>query len=65
MVGDMTCKFVDVEKPKGARIRQYCFKKNNDLFVITISWTDVKKMKKLESIIEELQVINTFDFAPE
>lgn len=65
MVGDMTCKFVDVEKPKGARVRQYCFKKNNDLFVITISWTDVKKLKKLEGIIEELQVINTFDFVPE
>ena len=65
VVGNMPCKFVDVEKPKGDRVRQYCFAQNKDLFVITIKWSDVKKLNKLESIIEELQVINTFDFVPE
>lgn len=65
MVGNYPCKFIDIEKPKGHRIRVYCFKKGNYFIQLTINWFGVKKLEKFEKVIENLRVIDTFEFMPE
>lgn len=65
MVGNYPCKFIDIENPKGHRIRVYCFKKGNYFIQLTINWFGVKKLEKFEKVIEYLRVIDTFEFMPE
>lgn len=59
------CKYIDIENPKGVRIRQYSFAKDGYVICITISWFGVKKLEKFEKVIEDLRVIDTFEFMPE
>lgn len=65
MVGNYPCKFIDIEKPKGHRIRVYCFKKGNYFIQLTINWFGVKKLEEFEKVIAKLKVVDTFDFVPE
>ena len=65
IVGNYPCKFIDIEKPKGVRIRAYCFKKGDYFIQLTVSWFGVKKLEKFEEVIAKLKVVDTFDFVPE
>ena len=65
IVGNYPCKFIDIEKPKGHRIRVYCFKKGNYFIQLTINGFGVKKLEKFEEVIAKLKVVDTFDFVPE
>ena len=65
IVGNYPCKFIDIEKPKGLRVRAYCFQKGNYFIQLTVSWFGVKKLEKFEEVIAKLKVVDTFDFVPE
>ena len=64
-INGIRCKYIDIENPKGVRVRQYCFAKDGYIIQISISWFGVKKLDKFEKVIESLRVVDTFEFMPE